>query len=56
MEDVTEIISEPLGSMIKKLFNRIGCKVYFNILEAEKYDTASSKIKSGGRWGLADEL
>lgn len=43
MENVPEIISEPLGSMIKKLFNRIGYEAYFNILDAEKYGTPSKR-------------
>ena len=43
LENVPEIISEPLGSMIKKLFNRIGYEAYFNILDAEKYGTPSKR-------------
>jgi len=43
LENVPEIISEPLGSMIKKLLNRIGYEAYFNILDAEKYGTPSRR-------------
>lgn len=43
LENVPELVSEPLGSMIKKLFNRIGFEAYFNMLDAEKYGAPSKR-------------
>lgn len=43
LENVPELVSEPLGSIIKKIFNRVGYEAYFNILDAEKYGTPSKR-------------
>ncbi|MEM0079386.1 MAG: DNA cytosine methyltransferase [Nitrososphaerota archaeon] len=43
LENVPELITEPLGMMLKKLFNRIGYEAYFNIIDAEKYGVPSRR-------------
>ncbi|MEM3819017.1 MAG: DNA cytosine methyltransferase [Nitrososphaerota archaeon] len=43
LENVPELVSEPLGSMIRKIFNRVGYETHFNMLEAEKYGTPSRR-------------
>ena len=41
MENVHELVEEPLGRMLKRFFARIGYEVYFNLIEAHRYGVPS---------------
>lgn len=45
LENVPEMVEEPLGSMIRRLFARIGYEAVFNVLEAHRYGTPSRRVR-----------
>ncbi|MCS7135937.1 MAG: DNA cytosine methyltransferase [Nitrososphaerota archaeon] len=45
MENVPELVEEPLGSILKDFFERIGYKTYFNFFEAHRYGVPSRRYR-----------
>ena len=45
MENVHELVEEPLGRMLKRFFARIGYEVYFNFIEAHRYGVPSKRYR-----------
>lgn len=45
MENVPELVEEPLGGVLKKFFKRIGYDTHFNFLEAHHYGVSSRRCR-----------
>lgn len=45
MENVPDLIEEPLGDVLKKFFKRIGYEAHFNFLEAHRYGVPSKRYR-----------
>lgn len=45
MENVYELVEEPLGSLLKRFFTRIGYEAYFNFIEAHRYGVPSKRYR-----------
>ena len=45
LENVVELVEEPLGKMLRRFFRRIGFRAYFNILKAHEYGTPSRRVR-----------
>ncbi|MEM1800056.1 MAG: DNA cytosine methyltransferase [Nitrososphaerota archaeon] len=45
MENVPELVEEPLGDVLKELFKRIGYDAHFNFLEAQRYGVPSRRYR-----------
>jgi len=43
MENVPELVEEPIGSVLKDFFKRIGYEAHFNFLEAHRYGVPSRR-------------
>ncbi len=45
MENVYELVKEPLGKLLKRFFARIGYEAHFNFIEAHKYGVPSRRFR-----------
>jgi len=45
MENVPELVEEPLGSILRRFFARIGYDAYFNFIEAHRYGVPSRRYR-----------
>jgi len=45
MENVYELVEEPLGRLLKRFFTRIGYEAHFNLIEAHRYGVPSRRFR-----------
>jgi len=45
MENVPELVEEPLGSILRRFFARIGYDAHFNFIEAHRYGVPSKRCR-----------